>query len=98
MPSGTSSYIIAQGHTVLCMKTAPNGGWLIRYARSASGSVALTVTTGEVIWDISSTYTTAKFSTGGNEFVNFVSSIEDMDSDETDYQSNLYWNGEVSLN
>lgn len=96
MPSGTSSYTCATGHSVVIIRKV-NNSYLIRYFYVNTGSITVGVNTGDLVWDFNENYTYIKFSTGGNDFVNFLNLITDMDRVESDVDDRLYWNGLLIL-
>lgn len=99
MPSGTSSYTISPGHSVVIVRRIGDSAkfWLASSESVGGGSLTYPVQPGDLVWDVNQTLYCLKYSTGGNSFVNFNSMVGMIDSGEMDGVNILVWNGLLTL-
>lgn len=96
MPVGTTTYTVSSNHTMVTVRKV-NDSYRIRYAFTDSSSFTVNVQAGDIVWDISEAKYQLKFSTGGNTFVNYVNSVNSVDTNENDTFTTLLWNGDFKI-
>lgn len=93
MPTGTTTYSISAGHSVIVARIIGETV-LIKGAYSAGNIETISVRPKDLVWDINDADKYfLKISTGGNSFVNLVTSIDELTPDEQDSYSTFVWNG-----